>query len=164
MNVEGKVEVTGLSDVGRKRSHNEVSIGSDTSIGFVLADGMGGTSGEVAGAMAVNGLMETVREGLEWPGKWTTTPATPRIVLVKSAVEQANHEIHTTALKQPQCQGMGTTLVAAMFYDDRVTVPMWVTHAIDTEITVLNRLLSTTPCYGNWSTRGFIPRKKRSNR
>ena len=56
MNVEGKVEVTGLSDVGRKRSHNEDSIGSDTSIGLtVLADGMGDT------------------EPAKWPARWRST-------------------------------------------------------------------------------------------
>ena len=66
MNLDGKLEVTGLSDVGRKRSHNEDSIGSDTGIGLaVLADGMGGyRAGEVASAMAVNAIMEEVREGL----------------------------------------------------------------------------------------------------
>ena len=127
MNVAGKVEVTGLSDVGRKRSHNEDSIGSDTSIGLTgLADGMGGyKAGEVASAMAVNGIMETIRDGLRGMKHGQVdddTGYTHESLLVKSAVEQANHEIHTTALNQPQCQGMGTTLVAAMFYDDRVTV------------------------------------------
>ena len=67
MNVEGKLEVTGLSDVGLKRAHNEDSIGSDTGIGLaVLADGMGGyRAGEVASAMAVNAIMHEVREGLK---------------------------------------------------------------------------------------------------
>ncbi|MBT6903845.1 MAG: Stp1/IreP family PP2C-type Ser/Thr phosphatase [Gemmatimonadetes bacterium] len=127
MNIEGKVEVTGLSDVGRKRSHNEDSIGSDTAIGLtVLADGMGGyKAGEVASAMAVNGIMEVVRDGLRGLKHGDVdeeTGYTRESLLVKSAVLQANHEIHSTAESQPQCQGMGTTLVAAMFYDDRLTI------------------------------------------
>lgn len=128
MNIEGKVEVTGLSDVGRKRSHNEDSIGSDTAIGLtVLADGMGGyKAGEVASAMAVNGVMEVVRDGLRALKKHGDVDEesgfTRESLIMKEAVESANHDIHSVALSQPQCAGMGTTLVAAMFYDDRITV------------------------------------------
>ncbi|HHJ12519.1 MAG TPA: protein phosphatase, partial [Chromatiales bacterium] len=46
MNLKGKVEVVGLSDTGRVRTHNEDSIGEDMEIGaVVLADGMGGYKG-----------------------------------------------------------------------------------------------------------------------
>ena len=56
MSLDGKLEFIGVTDVGRKRAHNEDSIGSDTGLGIaVLADGMGGyRAGEVASAMAVN--------------------------------------------------------------------------------------------------------------
>jgi serine/threonine protein phosphatase PrpC len=127
MNIEGKVEVTGLSDVGRKRSHNEDSIGSDTAVGLtVLADGMGGyKAGEVASAMAVNGIMEVIRDrlqGFKHGSVDDLTGFTRESLLMKEAVERANQEINSVALSQPQCAGMGTTLVAAMFYDDRVTI------------------------------------------
>ena len=60
---KGKLEIYGVSDVGRKRSHNEDSIGSDTELGIVvLADGMGGyKAGEVASAIAVNQILEELR-------------------------------------------------------------------------------------------------------
>ncbi|NKC16938.1 MAG: Stp1/IreP family PP2C-type Ser/Thr phosphatase [Gammaproteobacteria bacterium] len=127
MNIEGKVEVTGLSDVGRKRSHNEDSIGTDTAIGLaVLADGMGGyRAGEVASAMAVTSIMNIVRDGLQGIKRSDVdddSGYTRESLLIKEAVQQANGSIRHKALSEPQCQGMGTTLVAAMFYDDRMTI------------------------------------------
>lgn len=128
MNVEGKLEVTGLSDVGLKRAHNEDSIGSDTGIGLaVLADGMGGyRAGEVASAMAVNAIMDEVREGLKAIKRHgdfdEDTGYARESLVVREAVIRANETIHKAAISQPQCQGMGTTVVTAMFYDDRMTI------------------------------------------
>lgn len=42
--------------------------------------------------------------------------------LVQSAILKANGLIFRTAQKQPQCKGMGTTLVAALFTENRVTI------------------------------------------
>jgi len=42
--------------------------------------------------------------------------------LLKHAVERANAVIHRAAGSKPECAGMGTTLVAARFHDNRVTV------------------------------------------
>ena len=127
MNVEGKLEVTGLSDVGLKRSHNEDSIGSDTGIGLaVLADGMGGyRAGEVASAMAVNAIMEEVRDGLKAIKHGETDEDSGyarESLVVREAVVRANETIHKAAISQPQCAGMGTTVVTVMFYDDRMTI------------------------------------------
>jgi PPM family protein phosphatase len=127
MNVEGKLEVTGLSDVGLKRSHNEDSFGSDTGIGLaVLADGMGGyRAGEVASAMAVNAIMEEVRDGLKAikPGETDEDSGYAlESLVVREAVIRANETIHKAAISQPQCAGMGTTVVTVMFYDDRMTI------------------------------------------
>jgi len=67
MSLDGKLEFIGVTDVGRKRAHNEDSIGSDTDLGIaVLADGMGGyRAGEVASAMAVNMILDDLREGMK---------------------------------------------------------------------------------------------------
>ena len=64
MSLDGKLEFIGVTDVGRKRAHNEDSIGSDSGLGIaVLADGMGGyRAGEVASAMAVNMILDDVRD------------------------------------------------------------------------------------------------------
>ncbi len=42
--------------------------------------------------------------------------------VLKQAVERANAVIHRAAESKPECAGMGTTLVAARFHDNRVTV------------------------------------------
>jgi serine/threonine protein phosphatase PrpC len=61
--VEGKVEFASGSDVGKRRSHNEDSLGLDPALGLaVLADGMGGcNAGEVASRLAVNTVLNAVR-------------------------------------------------------------------------------------------------------
>jgi serine/threonine protein phosphatase PrpC len=125
--LDGKLEIYGITDVGRKRSHNEDSIASDTGMGLaVLADGMGGyKAGEVASAIATNLIMEEVRAGLKGlkPGKIDEeTGFSQETLIVKAALLKANETIFTTAQNQPQCAGMGTTVVAAAFYDDRMTI------------------------------------------
>jgi len=62
-----KIEITGKTDVGRRRSHNEDGIAIDNDAGIVMvADGMGGcNAGEVASAMAVQIIMRALREELE---------------------------------------------------------------------------------------------------
>ena len=63
--LEKKIEITGKTDVGRRRSHNEDDIAIDNDAGMV-ADGMGGcNAGEVASAMAVQIIMRALREELE---------------------------------------------------------------------------------------------------
>ena len=56
MNFSEALEIANLSDVGRRRPHNEDSTLSDAANGLiVLADGMGGyKAGEVASAIAVH--------------------------------------------------------------------------------------------------------------
>lgn len=127
MSLEGKLEIYGLTDVGRKRSHNEDSIGSDVDIGVaVLADGMGGyKAGEVASAIAVNMLLHDIRGGLKdiEPGELDNESGySQESRLVKAAMERANETIFQTAQSQPQCRGMGTTVVITAFYDNRLTV------------------------------------------
>jgi protein phosphatase len=128
MSLDGKLEIYGITDVGRKRSHNEDTIGSDGSIGVaVLADGMGGyKAGEVASAMAVNMILDDLRENLSQSRRKgeidEETGFSRGTLLVKQAIEKANQTIYHTAQSQPQCQGMGTTLVTVAFFDDRLTV------------------------------------------
>lgn len=127
MSLDGKLEIYGLTDVGRKRSHNEDTIGSDREIGVVvLADGMGGyKAGEVASAMAVSMILEDLRDSLRNTKKGQIDEESgfsTETLLVKKAIEKANQTIYQTAQSQPQCHGMGTTLVTAAFYDDRLTI------------------------------------------
>ena len=127
MSLDGKLEIIGLTDVGRKRAHNEDTIGSDLGLGVVvLADGMGGyRAGEVASAMAVNMILDELREGLKHGRRGeidSESGYTRESLLIKSAIEKANATIYQTAQRQPQCHGMGTTVVATAFYDDRMSI------------------------------------------
>ena len=127
MNLEGKLEIVGVTDVGRKRSHNEDAIGSDMETGLVvLADGMGGyQAGEVASAIAVDTILDDLRAKLKDvdPGAVDDeTGYSQATLLIKAAIEKANDQIYETAQSKPECEGMGTTVVAAGFYDNRLSV------------------------------------------
>ena len=43
-------------------------------------------------------------------------------IVLRDAIMRANKIIHQTAKSQPQCEGMGTTIVACLFFDNRVSI------------------------------------------
>ncbi|MDY6994088.1 MAG: Stp1/IreP family PP2C-type Ser/Thr phosphatase, partial [Pseudomonadota bacterium] len=99
----------------------------DEALGLVvLADGMGGyQAGEVASKIAV----ETIRNELTKPLKTLSRNKrdTKRgfhcaTVLLEQAIIKANERIYDTARQQTFYQGMGTTIVAALFHGDCVSV------------------------------------------
>jgi protein phosphatase len=121
------LEVVTATDSGMVRSHNEDSIATDAEIGLaVLADGMGGyNAGEVASGIAVAMLTTEMRQALEAhePHEINGSAGEPLAVkLIKENSAKANAAIYQTAQSQPQYAGMGTTLVVALFYDNRMTV------------------------------------------
>ena len=65
LELRAKLDMYGLSNVGRKRSHNEDHIALDTERGIaIVADGMGGcNAGEIASEMAVKIVLEALRDG-----------------------------------------------------------------------------------------------------
>ncbi|HCA27240.1 MAG TPA: Stp1/IreP family PP2C-type Ser/Thr phosphatase, partial [Betaproteobacteria bacterium] len=111
--------MTHLSDSGKVRPHNEDAVASDPACGVaVLADGMGGyNAGEVASGIAVTMIAGGLRTALQNGG-----PRQALDALLRAEVEKANHAIYQAAQSQPQYGGMGTTAVAAVFFDNRVTV------------------------------------------
>jgi protein phosphatase len=127
MSLKGKLHCVGQTDTGRVREHNEDMIAVDGELGLaVLADGMGGyNAGEVASGIAVKTIFNLVREALQLQDLSVPDPATglsrPTIIL-RDAIQRANKIIYQTARTQTQCQGMGTTVVAALFHDNKITV------------------------------------------
>jgi len=117
----------GLSDVGLQREHNEDSycILSKHRL-FVVADGMGGhRAGDVASHMATTEITaffdatSADGDGVEWPAEEDArlTPDQNRLV---SAVKLANQRIFQASVGNRSVQGMGTTVVGALFNrDDR---------------------------------------------
>ncbi len=125
MNVSNALEIVRISDVGKRREHNEDAVASDLDIGLVvLADGMGGyNAGEVASEMAILTIIAELKEKMQriTPGKMleSTGLQLESQALVR-AVEKANEAIFSVSQSQPQCAGMGTTLVVALFTNNKL--------------------------------------------
>lgn len=121
------LEVVQRTDPGRVRSHNEDAVFSDAATGIVvLADGMGGyNAGEVASGMATTLLAAQLAGALgeRAPQNLDTDEARglARQYLLE-CIGEANAAVFRAAESQPQYQGMGTTLVAGLFYDNTLTL------------------------------------------
>lgn len=127
MSLKNKLRVVGLTDVGKVREHNEDTISGDADIGLlVLADGMGGyKAGEVASGIAVKTIVSLVREQMQLENMSCAdadSGLSRASIILRDAVQRANKIIYQTARSQPQCEGMGTTVVAALFFDNKVTI------------------------------------------
>ncbi len=127
MTLRGKINIAEITDTGKVRDHNEDAIGSNVDIGLmVLADGMGGyNAGEVASGIAVQTITDLASEGANREERNDIDPTTGlmrQTIVLRDAIARANKIIFQTAQSQTHCEGMGTTLVAAMFYDNRVSI------------------------------------------
>jgi serine/threonine protein phosphatase PrpC len=127
MNLQGKIKIAEITDTGKVREHNEDAIGSNSELGLlVLADGMGGyNAGEVASGIAVQTITELAAEGAvreERNDLDAETGLMRQTIVLRDAISRANKIIFQTAQSQTHCEGMGTTLVAAMFFDNKISV------------------------------------------
>jgi serine/threonine protein phosphatase PrpC len=112
------LEMASASDTGRVRDHNEDSVAVDVDYGLaLLADGMGGyNAGEIASGITVALLMQGLKARLT-----ETTPTAYAVeTLVREEVAKANSSVYHAAHTRPQCAGMGTTLVLAVFHDNQL--------------------------------------------
>ena len=86
------------------------SLEGDARLLATLADGMGGMPhGEDASAVAVRGFLDAYSALGE--------PASKRL---RGALAAANRSVGAVVDARPEFEGMGTTLVAGLFFDDRV--------------------------------------------
>jgi len=127
MSLKGKFNHVELTDTGMVREHNEDAISALPDIGlWVLADGMGGyNAGEVASGIAVKTVIDQITEAVKLENRQEIESGTGymrQTIALRDAVARANKIIHQTAQSQPQCEGMGTTLVACLFYDDHISI------------------------------------------
>jgi serine/threonine protein phosphatase PrpC len=129
------LKMASLSDPGMVRDLNEDRVELRPEIGFVvLADGMGGyNAGEVASGMAVSLLADGMTQ--HWnPDNLQALSRDAAISLsqtmLQNQVKEANAAIFSAAQNNAECEGMGTTLVAGLFYDDFITVA----HAGDSRL------------------------------
>ena len=122
-NLKTALEIATATHPGMVRSHNEDSIAADAEAGLaVLADGMGGyNAGEVASGIAVEYIRTEMKKQLAAtkPGELNEALAEQ---LISEHAGRANSAIFQSSQSQPQYSGMGTTLVVALWHDNRVSV------------------------------------------
>lgn len=124
--MSGTLDVVARTDPGRVRGHNEDVVFTDPAYGLViLADGMGGyNAGEVASGLAASFLASAMQTSFFDPTTETLAasgyPSASRCLAESIAL--ANLVIYNAALAEPSYFGMGTTLVTALFSDNRITV------------------------------------------
>ena len=113
-------ELHAAVDPGRARSNNEDSVAFDASVRLaVLADGMGGyNAGEVASQMATSFIVAELGRWLREAHAQASDSEVRRAMDI--CVDNANRAIFNAANTNPQYAGMGTTLVVAVFRDERL--------------------------------------------
>jgi serine/threonine protein phosphatase PrpC len=98
----------GATDPGRSRENNEDAWRVEDALSAaILADGMGGANcGEVGSALTIEGIvayLKSPEDGL--------SPED----LVKEAIRAANHVVLSAARERVECDGMGSTVVLALW-------------------------------------------------
>lgn len=123
MSKQLRLDVAQLTDVGRKRPHNEDNmayvIPKDSQVMarkgalFIVADGMGGhAAGEVASEIAVD-TISTV---------YYQDDSDDIVISLVRSIKRANTLIHQRAAENMSRSGMGTTCVAAVMRGDMACV------------------------------------------
>lgn len=116
------MQAWGLTDPGMVRSQNQddfaiVKLSRDQLL-VLVCDGMGGArSGNIASKMAVEVFTEEVRRTVRSNMKQERIDQ-----MLTDSVELANKAVYEQSKLSEEYEGMGTTLVAAFFQKDQVTV------------------------------------------
>ena len=116
------MQAWGLTDPGMVRSQNQdhyaiVKLGRDQLLA-IICDGMGGArSGNIASQMAVEVFVEEVK-------RTTRANMKPDRIdnMLEQALEMTNEAVYEQSQLSEEYRGMGTTLVAAFFQKDQLTV------------------------------------------
>lgn len=114
----------GLTDIGLVRKNNQDSyairvLDDDLAI-VVVCDGMGGAqAGNVASAVAVEAFTAAVEDACK---QGIPPEAEGREELLHAACRTANSQVYELSRTNPEYEGMGTTLVAALILPEEVYV------------------------------------------
>lgn len=123
------VPMAALTDVGRRREHNEDSLLAELPL-LAVADGVGGSAkGEVASQRALEALGAIAGEVATAPSSQEAVRAMERAVLA------ANDAVHEAQARDPQLRGMATTVTAAVLRDGGEVI---VGHVGDSRLYVIS--------------------------
>lgn len=116
------LRVSGLSDVGKVREHNEDSFDVDLEEQvYVVADGMGGhRHGEVASRIAVEAISAAFHGQRELGDLDADLPS--HLARLKAAIESAQAAVQGAVEEDVALVGMGTTVVAMIIEEDSAGV------------------------------------------
>ena len=106
-----KITITGLTDIGQRRSRNEDSLGIRSEFGIaVVADGMGGhPHGDLASSLATQTVTERLVEFAE-----SDSDTSGSIDAMAQALLSAHDTMRAHIEENPKLDGMGTTVVTVL--------------------------------------------------
>lgn len=109
------MHVNSLTNIGLVRKANEDNLLTDKKRGlFVVADGMGGhEAGELASGIAIKTLDNFLSSEIITTNKGNS---------LYQAIQKANELIYHESQINSSCAGMGTTVTATLFIDDKLYV------------------------------------------
>ncbi len=135
------IESRAISDVGLKRPINEDSFCSNDDEGlYVVADGMGGHAhGEVASRIAVDTIEDFIKltsgdQDITWP-YGIDEGLTLNSNRLKTSIRFANHKLLEHTQQEPDCEGMATTVVAVLVYQNVADIA----HVGDSRVYLVRR-------------------------
>ena len=116
------MQAWGLTEAGMIRQQNQdyylIQKLSRDQLLVIVCDGMGGArSGNIASKMAVETFSDEIKRTVRSNMKQEKVNT-----MLRTALELANKAVHEQSHISEEYQGMGTTLVAAFFQKDKVTV------------------------------------------
>lgn len=128
--MRSRLNIAGKTDKGKRRSKNEDCFAIEPDLGFmIVADGMGGhASGEVASQLATTLCTQQLKRALQTghvPIFNHTEPdpeLDPRSTLLADCVKFSNQAVFEASQKSEKDKNMGTTLVAALWLDDKLAI------------------------------------------
>ncbi|WP_421384524.1 Stp1/IreP family PP2C-type Ser/Thr phosphatase [Bacillus salacetis] len=109
------------TDKGKVRQHNEDSVGvfsnKEGDCLAVVADGMGGhRAGDVASSMTINRFEEL------WKAEGKITTAEQAEKWLQDKIKEINLNVYQHSKSNTDCEGMGTTVVAAICTENFATI------------------------------------------
>ena len=117
------MKVFAKSDIGKAREMNQdsyyVSMPSENTGLFIVADGMGGyNGGEIASRLAIISAKNYIENNFS---KIEHTKEELQ-KLIKNAIEYANMVVYEKSKEDQELEGMGTTIEVVLAYNDRVYI------------------------------------------